>query len=101
MKKKCLSCAQTFSLSGSGKRQKYCSECAKRGDGRVWGLSASNPLNNKPANRGISVSDLGACVRAQRDDANPIRFTAPDGRRYRAWLASDKRGNKIIGDERW
>jgi hypothetical protein len=31
MKKKCLSCGMPFTLSGSGKRQKYCSKCARRG----------------------------------------------------------------------
>ena len=42
MRKKCLSCGAQFSLSGSGKRQKYCPTCARRGDGRVGGLPASN-----------------------------------------------------------
>ena len=51
MKKRCCSCGCTFTLSGSGKRQKYCPECAKRGDGRVWGLSGSNPLNIKGAEK--------------------------------------------------
>ena len=49
MKKRCCSCGCTFTLSGSGKRQKYCPECAKRGDGRVWGLSSSNTLITKGA----------------------------------------------------
>ena len=49
MKKKCLSCGAQFALSGSGKRQKYCSKCARRGDGRVRGLPGSNPLKTKPA----------------------------------------------------
>jgi hypothetical protein len=43
MRKRCLSCGAQFSLSGSGKRQKY-SKCARRGDGRICGLSASKVL---------------------------------------------------------
>ena len=44
MKKKCLSCGAKFALSGSGKRQKYCPKCARRGDGRGRGSPASKPL---------------------------------------------------------
>ena len=51
MKKRCCSCGCTFTLSGSGKR--YCSECAKRGDGRVWGLSGTNPGIAKAKDRGV------------------------------------------------
>jgi hypothetical protein len=49
MKKRCLSCGVQFTLSGSGKRQKYCSKCARRGDGRGRGLPASKPLKTKGA----------------------------------------------------
>src|SRR6185437_6150495 len=34
MKKRCLSCGVQFTLSGSGKRQKYCPKCARRNDRR-------------------------------------------------------------------
>ena len=53
MKKRCCSCGSTFTLSGSGKRQKYCAECAKRGDGRVWGLSGTDPGIAKAKDRGV------------------------------------------------
>jgi len=36
---------------------------------------------------------------AQQDQDNPISFTTPDGTKGRVWLASNKDGSKIIGDE--
>lgn len=51
MKKKCLSCGRSFILSGSGKPQKYCSECARRGTVRGRGLPASKSLKTRPQNR--------------------------------------------------
>jgi hypothetical protein len=46
---------------------------------------------------------LGAFVRgqivAQRDKSNPVSFALPDGTKGRAWLASDKGGPKIVGDD--
>ena len=53
MRKKCSSCGAQFTLSGSGRPQKYCPECRKRGMGHSWGLSASNPLNTKAAKTGF------------------------------------------------
>jgi hypothetical protein len=44
--------------------------------------------------------DLGAFVRAQQDQLNPIHFTTPEGIKGKVWLASDKNGNKLIGDDR-
>ena len=105
MQKKCSACANPFQLSGSGKRQKFCPECRKRGMGQGWGLSASNHLILKGVKSG-SRKDLGASVRAQieaavaRGDLNPISFITPDGVRGRVWLATDKNGKKIIGDDR-
>ena len=89
MKKKCLSCGAQFALSGSGKRQKYCSKCARRGDGRVRGLPGSNPLKTKPA------KTVREQVLAQRDKPNPISFITPDGRKGRVWL-----GAAGVGDDR-
>ena len=89
MKKKCLSCGAQFALSGFGKRQKYCSKCARRGDGRVRGLPGSNPLKTKPA------KTVREQVLAQRDKPNPISFIAPDGRRGKVWL-----GATGVGDDR-
>src|SRR4030095_6754640 len=48
--------------------------------------------------------DLGAFVRAQivahQDDPNSITFALPDGTKGRVWLASNREGSKIIGDDR-
>jgi hypothetical protein len=82
MKKKCLSCGVPFALSGSGKRQKFCSKCAKRGIGQFGGLPGSNPLKTKPA------KSVRQQVLAQRDKANPISFVTPDGRTGRVWLGA-------------
>ena len=50
------------------------------------------------------LEEVGSHVRAQMlaqlDEPNPIGFTLPDGTKGRVWLASDERGNKIIGDDR-
>jgi hypothetical protein len=55
MKKKCLSCGRSFNLSGSGKRQKLCAECRKRGIVQSWGFSRSNPLKIKGPENHISM----------------------------------------------
>ena len=89
MKKKCLSCGAQFVLSGSGKRQKYCPKCARRGDGRVRGLPRSNPLKEQPA------KTVREQLLAQRAKPYPISFIAPDGRKGRVWL-----GAAGIGDDR-
>lgn len=89
MKKKCLSCGAQFTLSGSGKRQKYCSKCARRGDGRVRGLPNPNRLKTKPA------KTVHEQVLPQRDKPNPISFITADGRRGRVWLAAAG-----VGDDR-
>jgi hypothetical protein len=103
MRKKCISCSASFTLSGSGKRQKYCSKCARRGDGQVRGLSGSNLLKTKGAGDGFSAPmpppEMGQFIRqsieAQKGQPNPISFTSPDGHKGRVWLAK-----KIIGDDR-
>jgi hypothetical protein len=89
MKKKCLSCGAQFALSGSGKRQKYCSKCARRGIGRVRGLPGSNSLKAKPA------KTVREQLLAQRDKPSPINFVTPDGRKGRVWL-----GAAGVGDDR-
>jgi hypothetical protein len=57
MKKRCLSCGVQFTLSGSGKRQKYCFKCARRGMGRGRGLAASKTLKTKGAEKHRSRYD--------------------------------------------
>ena len=123
MQKKCLSCGAQFVLSGSGKRQKYCPECSRRGDGSCGiqftlsgsgkrqkycsncssrevhqgrGLPASNALKTKAAKH----ASVRQQVEAQKHLPNPISFTAPEGHRGRVWLASDRNGKKLIGDDR-
>src|SRR5262245_47426803 len=107
MKKKCLSCSRSFTLSGSGKRQNYCPECSRHGAPRrvhrARGLSASKSLKTKPTETQIS-EEIGSCVRrrleAQKAQPNPINFSLPDGTKGRVWLASSKDGSKIIGADR-
>ena len=81
MEKRCLSCGAQFTLSGSGKRQKYCSNCRKRGMGHDWGLSASNPLKAKGAwgafSEGIPPSQSS-------------HLTTPDGDKAKLWSSARK-----------
>ena len=52
IKKKCLSCGVQFALSGSGKRQKYCSKCARRGRMvEAVDYRALNPRKQRPQKR--------------------------------------------------
>ena len=90
MKKKCLSCGLPFALSGSGKRQRFCSKCARRGIAGVRGFSGSNPLKIRPA------KTVREQVLAQRHKPNPISFITPDGRKARVWL-----GGAGVGDDRY
>jgi hypothetical protein len=91
MKKRCVSCGAQFTLSGSGKRQKYCSECRKRGMGRVWGLSASNSLKTKGAENHfwtpIPPGETGS----------PIHFATPEGDKGRIWVSDrkDREGEEV------
>jgi hypothetical protein len=74
MKKRCCSCGSAFTLSGSGKRQKYCAGC-KRGDGKVWGLPASNPLNIKGAEKPFAEAWVDR-LSGLKDHEGPIALTA-------------------------
>ena len=78
-----------FTLSGSGKRQKYCSECAKRGDGRVWGLPASNPLNIKGAEKAFEEAWVDR-LNGLKDHEGPIALLGPDGQLWRLWPRGEK-----------
>jgi hypothetical protein len=44
---------------------------------------------------------IHAQIEAQQDKPNPVSFTSPDATKCRVWLASDREGNRIIGDDRW
>jgi hypothetical protein len=63
-------------------------------------FSPTNSAACKPS----STPDLEAFVRAQivaqEDEPNPVGFSLPDGTKGRVWLASDRNGSKIIGDDR-
>jgi len=94
MRKKCLSCGGQFALSGSGKRQKYCSNCARRGEGRGRGLPGSKPLKTKAA-KAASEVDLGCLVLAQikGQASQPVSFTTREGERVKIWT-SDRKNRK-------
>ena len=122
---KCASrhCNETFKLRGP---KRFCSEqCreAYRYDVRRAELGVRKPRRFRRgtpraqtpekghflptetvACKGTQDVDQGAFVRAQilaqQDQLNPITFFLPDGSRGQVWLASDKHGNKIIGDDR-
>src|SRR5262249_12454655 len=98
MKKKCLSCGVQFALSGSGKRQKYCAKCARRGVVRGYGLPASKSLKTKTGKIAPRV-DLGPFVLAQIRDqkGQPVTFTTPEGARARIWLSGreDRKGEEV------
>src|SRR5262245_25444449 len=81
MKKKCLSCGVQFVLSGSGKRQKYCSKCARRGDGRGRGLPASKALKTKGAEEHLWTPIPSGPNRS------PVQFTTPEGDKGRIWIS--------------
>jgi hypothetical protein len=90
MKKRCLSCGVQFTLSGSGKRQKYCPKCARRGDGRGRGLPASKPLKTNGAEKHFWTP-------IPHDARSPIHFTTPEGDKGRIWISdrNDRRGEEL------
>jgi hypothetical protein len=68
---------------------------------RNGGFSSRKSVASKPP----STPDFGAIVReqieVQHDKPSPVSFTSPDATKCRVWLASDREGNRIIGDDRW
>jgi hypothetical protein len=91
MKKKCLSCGVQFHLSGSGKRQKYCSNCRKRGMGKGWGLSVSKHLKTKGAEKHFWTPIPPG------PNTSPIEFTTPEGDKGRIWTWQPR--NQVKGEE--
>lgn len=91
LRKKCLSCGRSFRLSGSGKPQKYCSECAKQGVIAGPGLPASKPLKRKGAGNGIWTPIPPG------ESASPIHFTASDGDKGRIWTWEPR--TRVKGEE--
>jgi hypothetical protein len=96
MQKRCLSCGAQYALSVSGKRQKYCSPCSRRGIVRGRGLPASNLLKTKAAKSADPGRYVRLQVEAQKDQPNPVSFTTIEGRKGRVWLGETKDG----GDDR-
>jgi len=98
MKKKCLACGVQFALSGSGKRQKYCSKCARRGMVRGRGLRASKLLKTK-AGKTASKADLGSFVLAQirAQESQPVSFATSEGNPVRICLSGrvDRKGEEV------
>jgi hypothetical protein len=93
MKKKCLGCARTFGLSGSGRPQKYCPKCVKRAIGKGMGIIGLQPIDNKGSVR-QQILDHGS-------SPNPASFTTPDACKGRVWLASNDDGPIVGGDLHW
>ena len=95
MQKKCLSCGAQFTLSGSGRPQKYCLECRKRGTGHSWGLSASNPLNTKVAKTGFEDAWVDRLSRLEME--GPIALLIDD-ELWRLWPGT---GTKTADARHW
>ena len=75
-------------------------KCTPRGSVANGHFSSSKSVPCKAP----STPDLGAFVRAQIETHQPasvIAFTIPDGRTGNVVLASDAKGNRIVGDARW
>ena len=101
MRKKCLGCGQSFRLSGSGRRQKYCQMCRSAS----WRFRGFQPIENKdPNQRGYDTytPDLSEYVRAahRAHPKNPVQFVVPDGLKAHVWLGSDTNEEPKIGDGR-
>jgi hypothetical protein len=82
------------------KPQKRRLKCTPRGSVANGHFSSSKSVPCKAP----STPDLGAFVRAQIETHQPasvIAFTIPDGRTGNVVLASDAKGNRIVGDARW
>ena len=87
MKKRCCSCGCTFTLSGSGKRQKYCSECSKQGVAHKH--AASNPLNIKGAEKPFEEAWVDRLNRL-KDHEGPIALLGSNGELWRLWPRCEK-----------
>ena len=79
MRKKCLSCGQSFALTGSGNHQKYCSKtCRNRGSASsliVGTEVGSNPLKTKGAKTGFEGDWVDRLSRLEMEgsDCSPDR----------------------------
>src|SRR4051812_26943860 len=88
MKKRCASCGRSFTLTGSGKRQKYCSKtCRNHGNGLgpLGGTEGgSNPLIKKGAETPFE-EDWVARLKHPQDAQGPIALLGPYGELWRLW----------------
>ena len=112
---KCKRCGREFYKKRT--EQEFCSaQCRnaawkkpqkRRLKGTPRGSVANGPFSSSKSAtcKPPSTPDFGAFVReqieAQRDKPNPVSFTSPDATKCRVWLASDREGNRIIGNDRW
>ena len=100
MRKKCLSCGKSFTLSGSGKRQKYCSNCSKQGLGHIRGLTPSKVLKSKVAESRFEEESVRAQIERKSCHPSPISFRTPEGGVWgRVWLGVGGGRDWIIGDD--
>jgi len=71
----------------------------------VPGTVRNGPFSStkSASSRALNIPDFGALVReqiiARQHLENPITIFLSDGSQGRVWLATDKHGSKIIGDE--
>ena len=86
MLKKCSSCGRSFTLTGSGNRQKYCSKtCRNRGDGGLPTTGTevgSNPLKSKGAKTGFEGDWVDRLSRLEME--GPIALLVGD-ELWRLW----------------
>jgi hypothetical protein len=78
----------------------------KTPQGYPLGSVANGPFSSSKSAtfKAPSTPDFGPFVReqivAQQDRPNPIGFSLPVGSKGRVWVASDRHGAKLIGDDR-
>jgi hypothetical protein len=88
MRKRCASCGRSFTLTGSGKRQKYCSKTCRNHGNRIGPLAGteggSNPLIPKGAEATFE-KDWIARLKHLQDPQGPIALLGPAGELWRLW----------------
>ena len=89
MQKMCLSCGISFSLSGSGRRQKYCQKCATRATGQGRVSRPSNSLKVKAAKTGFEDAWVDRLSRLEME--GPIALLVGEDL-WRLWPSQTTRG---------
>ena len=107
MRKKCHSCGKPFTLTGSGKRQKYCSKtCRNHGDGvspTPGTEGGSKLLILKAAELRLEEELVREQIERKKHHPSPISFRTPDGVWGRVWLGVGAQcvGGKWRGGNDW